>query len=256
MLTGAPPFGERVKLTALTARKFPADWRVAPLPEHLPADLRALAMGLLRPENSERKPATARDACAAIAPPADLDATRTQLAEVATKLYQLAHQRRTAGEPGSCVGVRLTALHLSDRRSGDSHAQPAPPKRALSHRYVRRMLGIALLAVFTVGGLLLGLHWRTAELEPTRPAPVAAQGEESSQTAETDSPEPAPLVAAEQTKRAARAVDTTARRRDTQHKQAKCQLRNPTTSHHQSVRSTGHVRDHVRPTLIHPNESV
>ena len=189
MLTGAPPFGERVTTGDLLAREFPDDWHAPPLPDRVPEDLRALAMGLLNPEHRRRKPATASAARDALCAPEGIDETRTRLAQVAKELHQLAHQKRTAEEPGSCAGVRLIALHVSDQRSDEPPARHAPPKRALPHRHVARMLGLALVATAAIGGFALGMYRHNAESAPTPPDTIAATAEEPERVAEPESTE-------------------------------------------------------------------
>lgn len=166
MLTGAPPFGERVTLGQLLARRIPDDWQVPPLSDYITADLRTLAIGLLHGDRDRRTPATATEAREAIRPPLHSDKARVELSNVATELHDRARQRRKADEPGSHVGVRLVALHVSADRPDDSDARLGQP-RQISAGCMARILGIALLAAAALGGLVLGLYRHGAGSAPT-----------------------------------------------------------------------------------------
>jgi serine/threonine protein kinase len=179
MLTGAPPFGERVTVHDLLAREFPDGWQVPPLPASIDEDLRTLAMGLLQAEHDKRNPGTAAAALAAIRAPDHADLIRGELGKVAADLRQRAHQRDKAEEPGSRAGVRLMALHMTAVDAAESGTHRTLHKRAISPGHMARLLGKAVLIVAAIGGLALGLYRDGAGPAPGPSAQLAAPAEEA-----------------------------------------------------------------------------
>ena len=188
MLTGAPPFGAKVKFGELLERTSPVDWQAPSLPDDVPEDLRTVTMGLLQGEQAKRHPATAAEAYAAIRVPADVETTRGQLRAIVKVRQQLARQYRQGEEPGSYAGMRVKALHLHVGGLEDSSKNGRTGREIAAGR-IARMLGIGLLTVAAIGGLAIGLYGQLGTHAPPAIVAPSAQGNDERETEEAEGAE-------------------------------------------------------------------
>lgn len=154
LLTGAPPFGVDVTLETLRAKA--ADWSVPDLPEGIPEDLRALTMGLLRREPSEREPSMAAAARDMLRPPEDLEGTRAELASIVEAACQREPDARakTRGR-GSFAGIHIKGLFITnglvDGFPRKLQTSMGRPRTSLLRYGAMSLVGIAALAALVLG---------------------------------------------------------------------------------------------------------